>query len=156
MAFIPLAGRLTPAFVILVLAGVSDVLDGWVARHVSASRWGDWLDPVCDKVFVAGVLSGLYLSCRPPLVVLAFILTREVLLLILFVAYHAARSLRSSRYNYRAHAVGKANTVAQFLAITALLIKVPLAWPLSILCIALGVASAVVYGARGLKPKSTP
>jgi phosphatidylglycerophosphate synthase len=155
MAFIPLAGRLTPALVILVVAGVTDVLDGWVARHLSRpSRWGDWLDPVCDKVFVTGVLVGLYLSFRPPLLVLVFILTRELLLLILLVVYHLAPSLRGSHYNYRAHVVGKANTVAQFLTVTALLIQNAAAWPLSILCIAFGIASAVVYGARGLKRPS--
>jgi phosphatidylglycerophosphate synthase len=139
------------------LAGITDVLDGWVARHVSPpSRWGNWLDPICDKVFVTGVLAGLYLHYRPSLLVLFFVVTREGLLAILFVAYHATPSLRRSQYNYQAHAVGKANTVAQFLAATALLLRSPAAWPLSILCAALGLASALVYGARGLDRKKGP
>jgi phosphatidylglycerophosphate synthase len=113
------------------------------------------LDPVCDKVFVTGVLTGVYLYFRPALLVLVFILTRELLLLVLFVVYHSLPSLRGSHYNYRAHAVGKANTVVQFLTVTALLVQNAAAWPLSILCVALGIASAVVYGARGLKKPST-
>ncbi len=155
MGFIPLAGRLTPALVLLALAGISDVLDGWVARHIShhPSRWGDWLDPVCDKVFMSCVLAGLYLFYRPPLLALGLIVTREALLFVLFVAYRAAPSLRGVRYDYRAHPVGKANTVAQFLAVGALLIEHPAAWPLSFMCATLGLASAVVYASRGLRQR---
>src|SRR3712207_7677994 len=34
-------------------AGLSDVLDGWVARRLNvATRWGALLDPAADRVFV--------------------------------------------------------------------------------------------------------
>jgi len=53
---------------VLVLAGISDVLDGWAARRrstagqISEPHRGDWLDPFCDKVFVAGYHEGTHLS----------------------------------------------------------------------------------------------
>jgi cardiolipin synthase len=152
VAFVPLAGRPIPAFVVLALAAATDVLDGWTARHIGKpSRWGDWLDPVCDKLFMTGVVTGLYVFHHPPLLLLGLILTREAILFLLFFAYHAAPNLRGTRYDYRANAVGKANTVAQFLAVTALLLHHPAALPLAALCGALGVASSVTYARRGLR-----
>ena len=38
--------------VILVIAGVSDLLDGALARRVGPSRLGAFLDPVADKLFM--------------------------------------------------------------------------------------------------------
>ncbi len=39
--------------VILAVAAVSDLADGWLARRYGASRAGTFLDPVADKVFMA-------------------------------------------------------------------------------------------------------
>ena len=38
--------------VVLVAAGWSDLVDGWVARHFGPSRTGVFLDPVADKLFM--------------------------------------------------------------------------------------------------------
>ena len=68
VAFVPLAGRPTLALLVLGLAGISDMLDGWLARRKPhPNSWGPWLDPLCDKVFITLVLIGLYLSQAPSL-----------------------------------------------------------------------------------------
>ena len=173
----PLAGRPTAALAVLALAAVSDMLDGWLARRKPQGliwepwkgsqplpRWfaaskarrlptrlgrGEWLDPVCDKFFIIAVMTGLYLSQHPSLMKLLPILTREAAILVLFLIHRLVPSLRTIRYDYRAHALGKAATAAQFLAAAALLFAHPAAWYLAALCAVLGLLCAGVYTWRG-------
>lgn len=146
----PLAGRPIAGLAILALAAVSDILDGWLARRKPQRvAWGEWLDPVCDKFFIIAVMAGLYLSRHPPLQTLLPILTREIAVLVLFLVHRLVPSLRSIRYDYRAHFLGKAATAAQFLTATALLLAHPAARYLAALCAILGLLCAGVYARRG-------
>jgi phosphatidylglycerophosphate synthase len=175
VAFVPLAGRPIAALAVLALAAVSDMLDGWLARRQplrwepwegsqtlprwsAASKgrrlptrlgWGEWLDPVCDKFFIIAVMVGLYLSQHPSLKTLLPILTREAAILVLFLIYRLVPSLRGIRYDYRANALGKATTAAQFLVAAALLFAHPAAKYLAALCALLGLLCAGVYAWRG-------
>jgi len=68
------------AFWAFVIAAVTDFFDGWVARRLHAtSVWGAILDPIGDKVLVAGVILGLMLLGSQAQVALpaALILFRE-------------------------------------------------------------------------------
>src|SRR5437868_334500 len=56
---------------LLALAGITDVLDGAVARWMRARgrdvgdpRVGEWLDPACDKIFAASTALAICVS-RP-------------------------------------------------------------------------------------------
>jgi phosphatidylglycerophosphate synthase len=153
VAFVPLAGRPIAALAILAIAAVSDTLDGWLARRqprpLTWVGWGEWLDPVCDKFFIIAVMAGLHLSLHPPLKTLLPILTREAAILVLFLIYRLVPSLRSIRYDYRANALGKATTAAQFLVAAALLLAHPAAKYLAALCACLGLLCAGVYAWRG-------
>lgn len=147
---------------VLAVAALSDVLDGWVARrqrreteaatpltHRSHHR-GDWLDPLCDKLFVAAVVLALYLSRQPPLTLLALMLTREILQTISVTVLRLVPTLhRASRdYDFKAHPLGKATTVVQFIAGAALLVEHPLAPVAAYLTAALGVITVGVYISR--------
>jgi phosphatidylglycerophosphate synthase len=153
VAFVPLAGRPIAALAVLALAAVSDMLDGWLARRqppgLTWVGWGEWLDPICDKFFIIAVMVGLYLSQHPSLKTLLPILTREAAILVLFLIYRLVPSLRSIRYDYRANALGKATTAAQFLVAAALLFAHPAAKYLAALCALLGLLCAGVYAWRG-------
>ena len=150
VAFVPLAGRPIAALAVLALAAVSDMLDGWLARRQPQRiSWGEWLDPVCDKFFIIAVMVGLYLSQHPSLKTLLPILTREAAILVLFLIYRLVPSLRGIRYDYRANALGKATTAAQFLVAAALLFAHPAAKYLAALCALLGLLCAGVYAWRG-------
>jgi cardiolipin synthase len=82
VVFLFVAQRLPLALIVLVLAGISDVLDGWAARRWSPAgeidrpHRGDWLDPFCDKVFVAAMLAGIYIAHHPPVPLLMLVVTR--------------------------------------------------------------------------------
>jgi phosphatidylglycerophosphate synthase len=152
VVFLFVADRLPLALTVLVLAGISDVLDGWAARRRSSAgamaepHRGDWLDPFCDKVFVAAMLVGIYVVHHPPIPLLLLVVTREVLQVLSLAVYRLWPSLRRGlQYNYRAHPVGKATTVTQFATALALMLDHPLATPLALASAILGLVTVVVY-----------
>jgi len=68
------------AFWAFVVAAVTDFFDGWLARKLHAeSVWGAILDPIGDKVLVAGGVLGLMALGPQPMVLLpaGLILFRE-------------------------------------------------------------------------------
>ena len=120
----------------MAVAAVTDVLDGHLARR-QARKAGDaqaepgggtgaWLDPICDKLFVAAVLAAIIVRRHPPPLLIGLILTRELVQVPMGVAYRFIPTLHSwLRYDFRASVLGKAATVAQFLAIAALILDHP-------------------------------
>ncbi len=155
------AGRTAIAVALLSTAALTDMLDGWVARREGPRRpgehhRGDWLDPVCDKLFAAAVVIGLLRSTAPPLVLLVLLLAREILQVIAVAVLRLVPALhRVSRdYDFRAHALSKVATAVQFLAAGGLVLEMSIAPALCVLCAALGVASVgvYIYRIRGLLP----
>ena len=67
------------AVLLLLIAGATDIGDGWVARHYDqASRLGKILDPLADKIFLACLLGGLVLWRELPLWLLGMLLVRDL------------------------------------------------------------------------------
>jgi cardiolipin synthase len=118
-----LAGRPREAFLVFLVAGLTDLLDGLAARlRHQKSRLGLWLDPVADKLLLtaAFVLLGLHGVSRPnavPFTVVAIVIGRDVLIalgaLILFW-------LRGQKAFFPT-LLGKVSTVAQVLTVLAVL-----------------------------------
>jgi len=101
---------------VFVLGSVTDLLDGALARRWDAtSRAGEILDPIADKALVAVALIGLSAQGLLPWWVTVIILARELAVTILRFAGSDPRALLSSRW-------GKAKTVVQMVAITAVLL----------------------------------
>lgn len=68
------------ASVLLALAGVSDILDGWAARSRNeVSELGKILDPLTDKMTIFSMLLGLFQSWKLPWWMLLAYLVKEVL-----------------------------------------------------------------------------
>ncbi|MES1205342.1 MAG: CDP-alcohol phosphatidyltransferase family protein [Pseudomonadota bacterium] len=148
---------------VLVLAGITDALDGHIARRAYARQsggsaaetpagTGSWLDPICDKLFVATVLAAIWVRSRPPLALLALILGRELAQLPLSVIYAAIPALRRwLRYDFRASVLGKAATVLQFAAITALLFDDTTAWGMAAVSFFVGMLALGDYLRRAIQ-----
>jgi cardiolipin synthase (CMP-forming) len=133
-------------------AAATDVLDGTLARRrgVALAGVGSWLDPVCDKLFVGAVLAALHVERGVPLGMLALIVARELLQLPMSVVYKAIPSLRHwLRYDFRASVLGKAATIAQFLAIGALVLGLPATLPIG-LAFGLGIVALIDYVRRAI------
>jgi phosphatidylglycerophosphate synthase len=141
-------------FGVLAAAAVTDVLDGYIARRRHGSNppgEGAWLDPLCDKAFVALVLVALYFQRHVPLRLMAMVMAREIVQLPIAVFYRASPTLRSwLHYDFRASAFGKAATMAQFLVVCALILNHPSAQPLAVLAFGLGLVAVADYIRRAI------
>jgi len=127
-------GQAIPGLAVLAAAAATDVLDGIAARRagVDLAGVGSWLDPLCDKLFVGAVLGALHFERGVPLHLLALIVARELLQLPMSLVYRTVPTLRRwLQYDFRASPLGKAATIAQFLAIAALVAGVPARLPIA-------------------------
>lgn len=69
------------AFVLFILAGITDGLDGFVARRFQlTSRLGLYLDPIADKLLVSSVLIALTYYHRIPLWITIILVCREFII----------------------------------------------------------------------------
>jgi cardiolipin synthase len=95
-------------FAVLVLAGVTDWLDGYLARRWDQrTRLGVMLDPLVDRLYIVAVLLGLALRQIIPWWLVILLAMRDVLLLLLLPALR-----RQGRLALPVTYVGKAATFA--------------------------------------------
>ena len=89
-AFVILAvyGHLGWALTVFAIAGITDGLDGLIARRSGQkTRLGAWLDPMADKLllvttFVVLTLPGLGLANRLPVWLTVLIISRDIVILL--------------------------------------------------------------------------
>src|SRR5947207_8548273 len=98
------------ALVLFVLAGLSDGLDGLLARKLhQQTQLGQYLDPVADKLLMSTMFLVLSLLHRIPWKYTVVVFSRDVSILIVSALLYATTSLR----DFRPRVFGKANTTAQ-------------------------------------------
>jgi cardiolipin synthase (CMP-forming) len=113
-AFVTLViyGELGWALIVFATAGVTDAVDGLIARRTGQkTSLGAWLDPMADKLmlvsaFVVLTLPGLGLSNRLPIWLTALIISRDVCIVVTV----AIVNLAVGRRTFRPSLFGKAAT----------------------------------------------
>lgn len=137
------------AFVVLAAAGLSDVLDGWIARSRGlATPTGAVVDGVTDKTFAAVVLVSLVLADKLTLLEVVLLGARELGELPLVLWVLLSRPARRRKAEDRANVFGKAATTFQFFVIGAALLQSPLRATGVWLAAMLGSAAALSYWLR--------
>jgi cardiolipin synthase len=133
LCFIPfvvssiLDGRYEIALGLFILAGISDGLDGVLARSLGQrTKLGEYLDPIADKLLLSTLFLVLSAAHRIPWRVTVIVLSRDVIILVICTLVYATTPLR----NFSPSLFGKANTVAQIgtVGVTLLLEVKPLPW----------------------------
>lgn len=106
------------AVLVLVVMGLSDYLDGWIARRFDQySRVGEVLDPVADRLTMLCAVIGLGLRDIMPLWLVVALPARDLFL------WTLVPFLRSRGYNaLPVHFLGKAATAALLYAFPLLLL----------------------------------
>jgi cardiolipin synthase len=114
-------------FALFVVAGLTDALDGTLARVLhQRSMLGSYLDPVADKLLLSALFLVLMHKNLIPVTVTVLVFGRDLgILLVAAILYAAA-----GRREFRPSIFGKLNTLAQVGAVAAVLFsKVePLFW----------------------------
>lgn len=128
----------------LVLAMISDVLDGYIARrYVGTSRLGTLLDPLMDKFFVLFVLTIFYFEHRLSLWEASTMLSRDFAV-ILFGFYLFGKGALGN-YQFRAIWCGKIMTLLQFSVLLGLTFNIAIPPVVYFIFILLGVLTFIVF-----------
>ena len=81
--FSPTDNNLIYSVSIFLVAGATDVLDGYIARKYNlVTKWGMVLDPLADKLMLLTVLSCLALKGYAPIWIVVIIALKEVFMII--------------------------------------------------------------------------
>ena len=108
------------ATVIFVFAALTDWLDGFLARRMQQeSAFGQFLDPVADKLIVAAALLVLLNMDRVQVWVALIIIGREITI----SALREWMALLGAGKSVAVHLVGKLKTTSQLIAIPFLLLN---------------------------------
>lgn len=141
------------ALVVFVTAALTDLLDGWVARHQGLqSRLGAFLDPTADKLLLTASFVTLTYLKALPFWITAVVITRDVILVIGALLIH----MMGGRITPRPTWAGKAATFFQILTVlTGLLgrffkvrlMQSPILW----LAAAFTIVSGLQYIVHGMR-----
>jgi cardiolipin synthase len=114
-----LEGRYSVALTLFILAGISDGLDGVLARSLSQrTKLGEYLDPIADKLLLSTLFLVLSVAHRIPWRVTVIVFSRDVIILVVCSLVYATTPLR----DFSPSIFGKANTVAQIVTVGATLL----------------------------------
>jgi cardiolipin synthase len=114
-----LDNRFELAFFLFVLAGITDALDGLLARLLhQRTLLGQYLDPVVDKLLLSTLFLVLHHEALISRRVTVLVFARDLGILVVAAILYATTSIR----NFRPSLVGKANTVAQIIAVAAVML----------------------------------
>jgi len=103
-------GRYDAAVVVAVIAGFTDALDGWLAKHFHWESWiGGILDPIADKLMLIGCFVSLGLVGAHPEWLTWLVVGRDIVIVAGAVAYHNF----IGRINAEPTALSKVNTCVQ-------------------------------------------
>lgn len=114
-----LAAHDTAALCVFALAGGSDAVDGFIARHWGVgSRFGAWLDPAADKLLMLLCFTALFVIHAAPFWLAFLVIARDIAIA---AGWLLIRGL-SLPIAMRVLPVGKFSTLMQVLYILVLLI----------------------------------
>jgi cardiolipin synthase (CMP-forming) len=107
-------GHYSLALTLFVLAGLSDGLDGLLARTLKQQTvLGQYLDPIADKLLLSTMFMVLSILHKIPWKFTVLVFSRDISILLASAVLYAIAGLR----DFRPSIFGKANTFAQVAAV---------------------------------------
>ena len=107
------------ALVLLVIAGISDGLDGVLARRLhQQTKLGQYLDPIADKLLLSTLFLVLSILHRIPWKYTVLVFSRDLCILLTCAVLYATTTIR----DFRPSIFGKINTGAQVATIFLVLL----------------------------------
>ena len=116
--WLALRNQLASCFIVFAAAGVSDAVDGWLARRRGGSAIGAVLDPLADKALLVSMFVVLAVVGVLPDWLAVLAVGRDALIVVaLMIMWRLARPVRMSPL-----AISKLNTALQLLLISVALL----------------------------------
>src|SRR5438874_1221327 len=137
LAFV-LVSQTADRIALIAVAGMTDVMDGWLARHrKNESTAGALLDPLADRIFVLVAISTYLVQGLLTTGQYFIFLTRDIATAVGFLVAKIIPALRPAVF--RARLLGKLVTILQLITLVAIVVLPELT---DILVVAIGVVSA--------------
>ena len=137
-------GHSWPAAIVFAVAGVTDQVDGILARRWEVqSEFGKYADPLADRLMIDTAVVMLFVADRLPWAALVIVFGRDVLLVA------GARVVQPRGYDFSVNFLGKTATWVLYLAVGCVIVTHHGdGWPLAIFWVGVGlaIAAGLVYG----------
>ncbi|MBX7067174.1 MAG: CDP-alcohol phosphatidyltransferase family protein [Parachlamydiales bacterium] len=137
LAFLFLQENTTLRIIAILLAMITDSIDGYLARRSqSVSRFGAILDPTMDKFFVYFAMTVLFLENRLGAFELTAMLSRDF-----FLCLYGFMMLVTKRWKsivFRAIRWGKVTTALQFVVLVGIVLGFTFPWYLYVSFVIMG------------------
>lgn len=155
-----LSGQTQLAFFAFVVAGISDAVDGYLAKTYGwETELGAYLDPLADKLLIVSIFVALGVKGALPSWLVIAVVSRDILI----VTGVVLTWLLGRPVEIKPLAVSKANTTAQILLAATVLADQGFSLGLEVLCTvliwvtgALTIASLAAYLDAWLRHMSSP
>ena len=106
------SGEMLGAFLLFLLAGISDAVDGFLAKRFQMkSELGAYLDPLADKALIVSIYISLGIAKALPIFLVILVVSRDIMIVSAFML----TLLIGKPMAVRPLMVSKANTAAQIL-----------------------------------------
>jgi cardiolipin synthase (CMP-forming) len=120
-----ISGEMLAAFALFVLAGISDAVDGFLAKRFHmASELGAYLDPLADKALIVSIYVALGIAEALPISLVILVVSRDIMI----IAGFMLAWLIGKPVPVKPHPVSKLNTMMQILLATLVLAEKALAF----------------------------
>lgn len=140
-------GRYDQAIILFFVAGFSDGLDGWLAKRFGwHTRLGAMLDPVADKLLVAGAFITLVYTGEVPFWLAAVVVLRDVII----VGGASIYNFLIGPIEGEPTRISKLNTALELLYVLFVLSRAAFEWPPDITITILGAAVLVTVVVSGI------
>ena len=147
-------GKSWPAAVVFATAGVTDQIDGFLARHWRVeSAFGKVADPLADRLMIDAAVVLLWLADRLPWPALAIILGRDILLV------GGYKFVVPRGYDFSVNFLGKLAAWVLYASLAFVMVtSAGTDWPLWLFWtgVALAAAAGVLYIAKALQEVDAP
>jgi len=119
------AGEMRVAFILFLLAGVSDLIDGFLAKRFGmATELGAYLDPLADKAMIVSIYVALGIVEAMPRWLVILVVSRDIMI----VGAVILSWLVDKPVKLKPLTVSKLNTVAQIVYATLVLAALAFGW----------------------------
>lgn len=120
--FSPLEHANLYSFFILVLAGISDMLDGYLARkNGQITETGKLLDPLADKLMMIAIIFSFVIDDRITWLAAGLVFFRDIAMIVTSAFFHFKKNHQIPAANI----FGKATTVAYYFAFLMIMFELP-------------------------------
>ncbi len=140
--------HLIMASIIFVLAGITDVLDGYIARKFNLiTKWGQAMDPLADKLMQLTVLSCLTIDGLIPVWFIVIYGVKELSMIFGGIVLYT----KKGKMVIPANAFGKVATIIFYIAVLSVALQYKYSYYVFLIAISFSILAFIQYSVIGSK-----